>query len=235
MPLVLALAALLAGCGGDSDSPPQASQPSTLTTARPAANAVADRRIADRALLRLSDFPTGWEAQDEDDDEDDAELSNCTALKRLRQTRSGTASSPSFAQGSSQQARHNVSLFATADDASSILEEITSSATRRCLAKEFAATIEDSAEDGSKPPDTSTGELRVAPVGAESRAYRITVEYSVSDLNVSAFIDVLAFRRGRGVSLFLLLDVLTPFDEDLGAQLASRADRALRDAFTATS
>ena len=98
---VVAAALLIAGCGSSHKSSDAAAHASTPT--RPTATAEtrpevpADHAIAAGALLQLTDFPTGWQQQDQSGGKSSL---TCPAIATARASLSGRATSPQFAKGS---------------------------------------------------------------------------------------------------------------------------------------
>jgi hypothetical protein len=60
----------------------------------------------------------------------------------------------------------------------------------------------------------------------------VTVPLSAEGLDVDVYIDLVFVRVGRAVTPSIFVDVLTPFEEDLRAQLTDRVVRRLNVALT---
>jgi hypothetical protein len=212
--VVLALAA--AGCGGDADK-----------RATPAANQSrqngSDVRLAQASLLTIDDVPTGWTA--EDDDEDSASTSECPEIKAARASRSGSARAPTLAENGNKTVQHSVMVFPTAVDAKAAHEGMASAETRRCLGEELPTSLgDDLAKEGVTVGDVTTGEFRVEPVGEAAGASRFSVELTAEEQTIPVVVDVVFVLRGRVVSGLLTTDIVTPFDDALRNKLLRTVD-----------
>jgi hypothetical protein len=217
----LLLAAIVAGCGGDdkTSSAPQPPEPRT---------SAADTRVARASLLQLSDLPNGWTAVDEDEDEDRAN-SRCPAVVAARTESSARERAATFQMGDAPQVLHGVFVFATAVDAQRMYARLASTSNRKCLGRELADAIKDGANPDVKFGDTSTGLLRIDPVGEEVTALRIGLGAESKGINVPITIDLAIMRQGRVLSQLVTFDYLTQFDDELrGTLLAAIEQRATK-------
>jgi hypothetical protein len=230
---LLALVLLVtAGCGSNESSSttnlalvPAATVTAT-TSAPPVASAADDRRLARQAVLTLSDFPGGWT---EKDDEGDNVASKCAAITLARRTLNGRAVAGTFSKDQSYVSDY-VYVYQDERRAKAAFEHLTTPAARRCEGEDFKQAIKD--EDGYSVGELSTSSLNVDPLGSDSAAGRIVLEYTSSDIGVDneASIDIVVIREGRALALINLAeDVAGTFDEELRARLSSIAARRLRD------
>jgi hypothetical protein len=227
----------LFGCGGDDDDDSAARTTTTdsraaaptETRAEPADRA-ADRRIAEDAVLVLEDFPTGWQQEDEDDD--DNEETDCSGVRDARETLSARATSPRFSQGETKNAENVTYVYGDDPAARTAFAGLASSETRTCIGQDLGERLAEAAGPTGQGGGTQVGEPETSRVsiellGDEREAARITVPVSAEGIDVDLIIDLVFVRVGRGIALVTVTDALTPFDEDLKAELTSTVIRRL--------
>ena len=228
---VLAAAVLwaAAGCGGGSDDN-TASSPAAGTTqaapSKPPVDKAADQRIADAGKLRLTDFPSGFEQSDKNDD---SATGTCDSIKDAKKATNRHDDAPSFSKGENTQATNVVYVYADEAGAQSAFQALSSRDTRVCVGKGLAEFF--AKETRSKGPgDTvevtvgkpTTGQVAVDAVGDEQAGGRATVPLNTQGLDVDVDVDLVFVRVGRAVTTLVFIDVLSPFDEDLRAQLTRK-------------
>jgi hypothetical protein len=238
--LALLALGLLVGCGGggaDDSKPstgaraPSSQTSSTTAPTQPQRDKAAEQKIVDAAQLRLSDFPSGWQ---QSDDESDSEDSPCGGIRDAKKTTTAHGSAPDFSTNDSTQATNTIYLYADEGAAHIAFSRLTDRDTRVCIGKELGKNFEkqskskgpgqsDSAEVGTP----STGELSIKPLGDERAAGRVTLPVSAQGQNVDVILDLIFVRAGRGMAIMIFVDVLSPFDEDLRADLTGKVVRRL--------
>jgi hypothetical protein len=223
----------VAACGSSSNSGSSTHSAATTTsiastTTSTTTISAADKRIARDATLRLTDFPTGWEANDQSSP---ATKSDCQGLIGAKAAASGGASSPDFASSDNSQVSNAVVIFPDASTAKHWYTELSSQATRECLGKQIGTEATKTASrEGLTVGQITTGSVAIAPVGNERGAGRLTIPVSEGSLNVNVFSDLVVIRVDRGVQLLFLTNVLAPFDATLGAKLVKTAADRLTSA-----
>ena len=219
---VLALLVAAAAATAATPNTPGRAAAAPAPVAAAAASSAADRVTARRALLRLADFPDGWTASARTSA---AKPSACAGFKRARATRSAHRSSPSFSSVTSQ-ASHAVDLYANVRRARSAFAGLTSAAARTCVGDETKTKL---GTIRTTVGAARTSTLRIARVGDQSAAARISVDYSASDGAArTVTLDLVFVREGRGLSLLALVDDIDTFDAKLRGRLTSTAGSRLR-------
>lgn len=230
---ILAVTAIACG-GGDGDdaaaSPtstptPAATGEATSTPARTATPAptpsqtpdsqdaqtdirAEDQALADSVVLKLSDFATGWRA-DESDDEDDDE-NGCGQPDYSALTITGRADSPTFTRGSVASVSSTAVVYTSQDDAISAYQ-LFEGAVNQEIGDCLAETLEDT--DGIKVIDISAGRLSFPSFGDRSAAYQIAIEYESEGLTPTFYVDIVVLQDGRALAALIYLDLLTPFSD----------------------
>ena len=229
--VAIVASAALPACGGEGrprPEPPNAvGRTATASTATEPAP-VDDKVVVRESLLSLSDLPAGWTAADDDDE---PEPSDCSAVKEARAAASARDASPDFDHRPTGQVSHSVYAYFDEQKAENAYRNLVASETRRCLGSQLGERVREAADDEDvEIGDVETGELSVDPVGAESNAARISLDYTVSGIDLTLAADLLFIREGRGIAFLVLADETDTFDEQLRARLASISARKLRNA-----
>jgi hypothetical protein len=228
-----ALTGGLLACGGDGNggndggTPGAQDTPTTrqtdTATPEPTQDPAQERAIAQRAQLRLEDFPADWQENDESENDP----ADCEGIRGPREATSGRAASPDFQQGSTTFAASAVFLYADEAGAGDAFGKMSARETRVCLAEQVADRVAENADRTGELTigEPSTARVRVDPLGDEREGGRVTLPLSVGGFDVDLTVDYVFVRVGRGVALLVFADVLTPFDEDLRADLTSKVVR----------
>jgi hypothetical protein len=218
---VLALAVvavlLVAGCGGGD------AQPASETEIRPA-----DQALAERIVLRTDDFPAGWTVDEEFDEEAetgslvDVPATCSTLLKSkqiLRLVVTGEAESDDFTDG-----------FDYATSSVTVFNEPAGPAFALWASDEMPACLQELADemveeepgfDGGELGAVTVKELSFPSIGADSCAYRLSIEMLVEDFPVDAYVDFVIVSEGRVVGAVLLAGALTPFEREVAVDLVT--------------
>jgi hypothetical protein len=208
---VVALGLVAAGCGGGNDT--DALQPQTQVT-------VDDQRRADRIILRLADFPSGWRAE-ADENQDDAD---CYKVDFGDLTITGRAESKSFVKGNVPFASSVAVLYKTPQQAGTVFDEVASDKLAGC----FADYMKSQSADDVTIGETSFGELGFPELGDRSAAYQIAIELKTEGLTPTMFIDLVFIQRDRALAMLAFVDLLSAFDqpqkEALAKTVAERMD-----------
>ena len=232
---VVAVALLIAGCGGSHKSADTATHASTPTDAtRPTATAEtrpevpADHAIASGALLTLPDFPTGWEQQDQSAGKSSL---TCQAIATARASLSGRATSPQFAKASDDFVDDVVYVYPSASEAQTSFAGLSGATDRLCIGKALGDQLAKAAESSSATKVTfghpSAGALSISPVGDQSAAGRITIPYTVQGLNPDAVVDLVFVRVDRGIQILSFIGSADAFDPTVEADLTRAAANRL--------
>ena len=205
---LLAVAALLAGCGG-SDEPPRTQATETPTEAAPTPlatiDAEGDKRIVADVQLTVGDVPPGWQ----EIGDNRANRSRCPGPASARETATARDGSPPF-----------TSSDETA--AAKAFEDVSSDDTRQCLADELIRRI-GGTNDGVEIGDPVPERVGATALGDDADAGRITIPISGDDGSQSEMIADLAFVRvGRGLVLMTYANLVEPLDESLRIDLTGK-------------
>jgi hypothetical protein len=189
-----------------------------------------DQRIARDAGLRRSDLPPGWVVKDPSSrPRGDAP---CPGIRRAAVDSSGGMISPFFSasNGDVLSAQSQTYVYADTAGAQHWFAGFTSRGTRACLAHVLRNAL---SADGTVPGVTLSPirlrSLPVAPVGDQDSAFRITVRVSYRIVTLKVNVDTVFVRAGRGIEIFSLGGLGSPF----GPRLESSLVKTVTDRLTA--
>jgi hypothetical protein len=200
------------------------------------ADITADQAAADESLLVLDDLPEGFsaEARDPDDDEDDPledELADCLGIPAgLLSDGTTRARSETFVAGDAE-VEQNLTIQPTLEAAETAMDALGQDNAAECFEEGVTKALQDAfenPEEGDEPPegleigDVTVDELAIA-AGDDSAAFRVTVPITVEDQSAELFVDFVAIRVGRATTSISLQNVVEPFDDALGQDIATTA------------
>jgi hypothetical protein len=220
--LLIVAAVMAAGCGGGGSSD---------TGSHAQVDKAADQDVARQAQLQLADFPSGWAQADEQDDQ---ERVKCVGTEQARNTTTARGQSPRFNKGDNTYAESVAYTYPDDGAAHEAFTALASRDTRVCIGESIAKRLKD-ATKSKGPGDTgeievgklSTGRLAVDPLGDERDGGRVTLPLGTQGLDLDATVDFAIVRVGRAIALLEFIDVPTPFNNDLRADLTRKVVRRL--------
>jgi hypothetical protein len=236
---VVAAALLIAGCGSSHKSSDTAAHASTPTgptaTAETRPEVPADHAIAAAALLRLPDFPTGWQQQDQSGGKSSL---TCPAIATARASVSGRATSPQFAKGSDDFVDDAAYVYPSVSAAQASFARLSGPSARLCIGKAFGTQLAKAAASTTGKVtfgQPTTAVLSIPSVGEQSAAGRITIPYAASGLNLDAVIDLGFVRVDRGIQVLLFIGSSGAPDAALESNLTgTAADRLAAELHVST-
>jgi hypothetical protein len=227
----IAAAVLIVGCGSSKKvtktvtraaTPANTSAPTATAEDRP--EVPADHAIASGSLLRLTDFPTGWEQHNQSGG--NSSLS-CPSIEVARGSLSGRDTSPQFAKGSDEFVDASVYVYRSIAAAQAAFAHLSGTAARLCMGKAIGSELARAAasKQGAKVTfgQPSTGELSIPAVGDQAAAGRIAVPYTVVGRNLRAVVDLVLIRVDRGIQNLSFIGSADAFDRALESTLTQTA------------
>ena len=244
---LLAVAALAAaGCGGSgegattvvrtvTETAPVATPPASggdVETTTTAPDRRAARATAEAALLRLEDLPSGWIAEDETDEPEPAGAA-CWRAAGVDAT-VADAAAPTFTGPSLSAVTNAVAVFPDAEAASAGVRAVEDAKLRACLARELTqhlrGTLDLDRYEDAKVFDAETAALNVAPYGAESAGFRITVPVDDGTTRAELYGDWVTIRDGAAITQLSFVTAIRPPEESLRDDVSRAAATRLRAA-----
>jgi hypothetical protein len=180
----------------------------------PAQPAVDDKTIAQRAALRLEDFPPGWEQGDSNAKR--TEPPGCPTVAAARDAASGRHQTPDFDSVKYSKVNSVVLVFRDEAKARDAYRGLAGQATSDCIVEGLGAG------------DLATGKVRAAPVtlaavGDERSGVRVELPVESGKL----VIEFAYVRAGRGVVTVLFVNADAPLDERFRDDLTGKVARRL--------
>jgi hypothetical protein len=204
-----ALALGVAACGGGSDEGSQEAKTVIQEAAQERAGAI---------VLTLADFPSGWRAEADSDEEEP----ECVGFDFSDLTVNGRGESPNFLRGEATLASSIAAVFATEEQAKAAFGRLANQKLADC----FTDFIREQSDENVRVLDATSGELSFPSMGDRSAAYQIALELETEGFTPSAFVDLIFIQDERAVAVLFFLDVLTPFPDEEKETLARKvADR----------
>jgi hypothetical protein len=200
------------------------------------ANAADDKKLADAAVLKLADFPSGWTEGPPPDDTDEADdpFTKClgSEAKQLDANTSGEAESAEFSRGEGTTANSFVAVLKSEDNAKSAIDIMRSQKLKDCFNDSVGEEIEASAgaEEGVTIGDISLKESSFAKVGDEATALQLSVPISAEAIEITFYADVVFFREGRSIGGLFLGNLESPFPSAEAESLAKKMQARLKAA-----
>jgi hypothetical protein len=247
--LAAAIAASGVGCGGSSgrgtssskttsraataaSKAVAASYVASTAASQPTQNVAADRAIGQGALLRLSDFPTGWTAEpNESNPKGAAALASCLGVApSLLFGKPTRVDSPKFKHSGGDTVENSVAVEPTTAIAKEWIAAYKQERAASCLETAITTKLKESAAE------VTYGKATVAPMsfpsyGEELVAYRITVPAKGEGTSIDIYLDGVLMRVGRGHTSLDFTSSLTPSEsvqeEHLTSVTAGRLQQAL--------
>jgi hypothetical protein len=206
----------LAGCGGSSSSSlTKKAAAGTATTGTAVANSAADQRVARNAELRLTDFPAGW---GQSATAQATGQSPCQSVEGAKAATSVRDTSRDFSNGRDVPAAYSaVYLYGNATNAGHWFDDLSSSATRSCLAEVLAKGLARGV--GAKIGAVTTGGVAIDSIGDERSEARLTIPVSADGSSSDLRADLIFVRVNRAVAILTLLDTVRPFSQPLAERL----------------
>jgi hypothetical protein len=192
------------------------------------ANAADDKKVADAAVLKLTDFPSGWTEGPPPDETDDANdpFTKClgSEAKELEANTSAEAESADFERGEGTTASSFVAVLKSEDNGTSAMDVLGSQKLKDCFNQALADELETTAgaEEGVTIGEATLKEASFGTVGDETVAMQLSVPVSAEAIEIVFYADLVFFREGRSIGGLFLGNLETPFPSSEGQELAKK-------------
>ena len=224
----LAVAALVAGCGGSDEppDPPQTRATETPTQEAPTPmatiDAEGDQATVKAVQLTLEDLPSGWQ----DSGNDDKNRSKCPGAESARETATATGDSPQFSASDTTSAESATYLYTDDAAATKAFESVASDETRQCLADELVSRLGDTT-NGVEVGEPVPARVGATALGDDADAGRITIPLSRGETRTGIVADLAFVRVGRGLVLMTYANLAKPLPDVLRADLTGKVTERL--------
>lgn len=247
---------VLTGCGDDdakssanSDPKPSASRTDSGTpTESSAAPTIdpADKKVAEAALLELSDFPVGWESapadkSDKDDKAGQRDIAKCMGVdvEALYPQVSAKAESPEFTSEEDETVSVNVTVDPTDETTIARFELGATDKFRECSAdlvvKSMKETFDEVESEGAEVGEVTLNAVSVGSFGDETVAFRMTIPYSYGGFNAEVTGTFVIVRVGRAQTSVSDLQISGGMSTEELTEYVDKATKRLQAALATTS
>jgi hypothetical protein len=154
--------------------------------------------------------------------------SPCSGIQSAKDASTGRAAAPTFKQGDTDTVDDAVYVWASKAEAQRGFAQLSSQATRECMADYSKKEAEQGASGQAKFGAPESGQLSIPAAGEQSAAGRVSIPYTVSGLSLTLTLDVVFVRADRGVHILLVTDATGTPDSGLEAELTRTAAQRLQ-------
>ncbi len=158
--LLLAGCVTLAGCGDNDKTGAGTAPADEARTSRangPGISKGEAKRAAKAALLRLTDFPSGW--RDTGSSGDEGSAGECPVADEAKRAALASASSSDFSDKGAQGASSMTYVYETKSQADHWFNVLASRAVRACVSKAFSQGIARGLNEGGKLGDVTASKV----------------------------------------------------------------------------
>jgi hypothetical protein len=205
------------------------------------------------ALLRLSDFPTGWTSKPHEEEENkshpqiEQKLASCLGLSlsslHLQERSPARVHSPDFhAPPSEPQGESTISNTVTylpsTAEATARFGIFVAPKTPACLSTAMSEAIDyhfrhPSNPSNKLPSEVKLGEATLAQMsfpsfGDQSAAFRLSLPFTYKGLEPTVYFDIVALHKGRAIASLTFENVGTPADVATEEKLTALTARPMR-------
>lgn len=227
--VLLALGMLLGACGGGDGGDGDSAGTTQVTQ-----NLAADRALAEQAVLRISDFPPGWEAKPHEEAPDDPtitrQMSECLKvdLALLERDNPASADSPDFKSPEQAEVDNSVGIAPSNGKAQELFTIFERPDTPGCLTKAVAEVIQQALKRPKAgeelPQGVTVGQVTInrasfPTMGERTVAFRATVPVRFGGLDLNLYADFVLALKGRAAALLFFSDVGSPFPTEQALRL----------------
>ncbi|ADB49947.1 hypothetical protein [Conexibacter woesei] len=192
-----------------------------------------DRDVAERALLRASDLPSGWTRSPASGEDlpSDAELAELCPDYPADHVSADADGQVTFEDAGGLAVVQSVSLLDDDAGAKEAVEDLPSERAQRCT----EAIMLDTMRSEPAAEQIEFGDLRMVPIdtaglGANTRGVRMRLQMTMQGVTVVMRADMLASHTGNAVTCVTTMAVEGRFDPRLRDELNARAAERLRAA-----
>jgi hypothetical protein len=245
-PLAAAACALItAACASNTSTTTSSSAASSTSSSTVSQDVAADKALAQAALLKLSDFPTGWTSLPSTSNQGspavEKQLISCLHVSPqfLDSNNPTNVDSPDFSDPNNNTASNSVTYGASASTVHSQFAVLTSTAFAPCVQQAVKTEIAYALQHPSNPSDTvpsgltfgspTVAQMSFPTLGDQTVAYRVTVPIMYQGLSPDAYFDFVAIQKGRAVAVMTFEGAVTPFDSSMAEQLSTLTVGRLAD------
>jgi hypothetical protein len=230
--MLVASALVLAGCGGDDETPPVATAPATTAAAITAVDAAADKAKATTLVLTSTDLP-GWTAKpaqnDPADKAFDDQLAACVGRPSPSTYTTARAASSSFSMGPAE-VSSDVDIVRTVEDFNADVAAVRGPKYAPCVRNGLTKLLQQQLPPGTTVQSATVARLPIGGIGVFSARFRATIKLLIQGQPAIVYQDAILLGKGRVELSASFTNLGRPFNPALEQALVAKLGAKLQAA-----
>jgi hypothetical protein len=230
--MLVASALVLAGCGGDDETPPVATAPATTAAAITAVDAAADKAKATTLVLTSTDLP-GWTAKpaqnDPADKAFDDQLAACVGRPSPSTYTTARAASSSFSMGPAE-VSSDVDIVRTVEDFNAEVAAVRGPKYAPCVRNGLTKLLQQQLPPGTTVQSATVARLPIGGIGVFSARFRATIKLLIQGQPAIVYQDAILLGKGRVELSASFTNLGRPFNPALEQALVAKLGARLQAA-----
>jgi hypothetical protein len=230
--MLVASALVLAGCGGDDETPPVATAPATTAAAITAVDAAADKAKATTLVLTSTDLP-GWTAKpaqnDPADKAFDDQLAACVGRPSPSTYTTARAASSSFSMGPAE-VSSDVDIVRTVEDFNADVAAVRGAKYAPCVRNGLTKLLQRQLPPGTAVRSATVARLPIGGFGVFSARFRASIKLLIQGQPAIVYQDAILLGKGRVELSASFTNLGRPFNPALEQALVAKLGAKLQAA-----
>jgi hypothetical protein len=230
--MLVASALVLAGCGGDDETPPVATAPATTAAAITAVDAAADKAKATTLVLTSTDLP-GWTAKpaqnDPADKAFDDQLAACVGRPSPSTSTTARAASSSFSMGPAE-VSSDVDIVRTVEDFNADVAAVRGAKYAPCVRNGLTKLLQRQLPAGTAVRSATVARLPIGGFGVFSARFRASIKLLIQGQPAIVYQDAILLGKGRVELSASFTNLGRPFNPALEQALVAKLGARLQAA-----
>jgi hypothetical protein len=230
--MLVASALVLAGCGGDDETPPVATAPATTAAAITAVDAAADKAKATTLVLTSTDLP-GWTAKpaqnDPADKAFDDQLAACVGRPSPSTYTTARAASSSFSMGPAE-VSSDVDIVRTVEDFNADVAAVRGAKYAPCVRNGLTKLLQRQLPPGTAVRSATVARLPIGGFGVFSARFRASIKLLIQGQPAIVYQDAILLGKGRVELSASFTNLGRPFNPALEQALVAKLGARLQAA-----
>jgi hypothetical protein len=230
--MLVASALVLAGCGGDDETPPVATAPATTAAAITAVDAAADKAKATTLVLTSTDLP-GWTAKpaqnDPADKAFDDQLAACVGRPSPSTYTTARAASSTFSMGPAE-VSSDVDIVRTVEDFNADVAAVRGAKYAPCVRNGLTKLLQRQLPPGTAVRSATVARLPIGGIGVFSARFRATIKLLIQGQPAIVYQDAILLGKGRVELSASFTNLGRPFNPALEQALVAKLGAKLQAA-----
>lgn len=231
--MLVASALVLAGCGGDDETPPVATAPATTVAAGTSAvDPAADKAKATTLVLTSTDLP-GWTAKpaqnDPADKAFDDQLAACVGRPSPSTYTTARAASSSFSMGPAE-VSSDVDIVRAVEDFNADVAAVRGPKYAPCVRNGLTKLLQQQLPPGTAVQSATVARLPIGGFGVFSARFRATIKLLIQGQPAIVYQDAILLGKGRVELSASFTNLGRPFNPALEQALVAKLGARLQAA-----